>query len=227
MRLMCASRPRRYLDGVIFGIVASQDRANGTRSLARGNPAGLPPSDLVEPASLKLAPLSKPDRAGHGNDSGRVGDAAGSIVGQFFRRCPRIQYVGVEHNTIPVPLRSLDRSVGWRPLHRCSRRGATGRDNGEGQENFYEFDVDPGHSSVMANRGSAQNDPTNPVGLYLVNPYGVAVGYGQNSDSATGAQAPVRYCLRTEPGTRALDADRGFRRTRSPATRSPNRSGAI
>src|SRR5208283_2971671 len=59
-----------------------------------------------------------------------------------------------------------------------------------------EFDVGPGHSSLMVNVVLA-NTPTNMVGLYLVNPYGVAVGYGQNMDSATGTPglAATAYAL--------------------------------
>jgi hypothetical protein len=83
--------------------------------------------------------------------------------------------------------------------------GGNGRPNGQGQINYYEFNVPAGHTSITADL-SLQNDPTDPVGTYLVAPDGTAVGFGQNN-LTTGSKTLTAYALNPAPGTWTLIVD--------------------
>ncbi|HEY1724551.1 MAG TPA: S8 family serine peptidase [Steroidobacteraceae bacterium] len=191
--------------GVIFGIVASQ---GGTNSKVPWRVATqqFVSFGSVAPASLTLAPGQSQTVTVSATTPTNPGDAAGSIVVSTSGDGADA-YVGTEHNTIPVTLRSLiDVTHGGRFSGVLT--GGNGRDPGHGQENFFEFNVPPGHSSVLANVQLA-NDPSDIAGAYLVNPYGVAVGFGQNADSATGKSATslTAYTLNPVPGTWTLVLD--------------------
>ncbi|HKN72148.1 MAG TPA: S8 family serine peptidase [Terriglobales bacterium] len=132
------------------------------------------------------------------------GDAAGSIVltssGGGFDK-----YVGAESNSIPVTLRSLvDLAHGG--AFSGVLTGGNGRAPGEGQVDYYEFNVGPGHSSITANV-SLTNDVGDVVGTYLVNPDGVAVGFGQNSLNGTNSLSLTAYTLNPVAGTWTLIVD--------------------
>jgi hypothetical protein len=105
------------------------------------------------------------------------GDAAGSIVvtssADGFDDA-----VGIESNSILVTLRSLV-DVNRGGAFRGSITGGNGCPPGQGEVAYHEFNVGPGHNSITANL-SLTKDVGNVVGVYLVNPDGVAVGFGQN-----------------------------------------------
>jgi len=191
--------------GVIFGIVASQGGTNGPVPW-RVATQRFVPFGSVSPASFKLAPFQSETVQITATTPASPGDAAGSIVvsasGDGFDK-----YIGTERNSIAVTLRSLVNLQNGGAFSGLLT-GGNGRSGGEGQENFYEFDVGPGHSSVMANV-VLTNDPTDAVGLYLVNPDGVAVGFGQNTDSVTGTPglATTVYALNPVPGRWTLIVD--------------------
>jgi hypothetical protein len=190
--------------GVIYGIVASQ---GGTNSPVPWRVATeqFVSFGSVSPSTLKLAPFRSETVQITATTPATPGDAAGAIVVSASGNGSD-PYVGTERDTIPVTLRSLI-SLADGGTFSGVATGGNGRGN-YGQENFYEFDVGPGHESIMANVTLA-NDPTNPVGLYLVNPDGVAVGYGQNTDSVSGTAglAATAYALNPVPGRWTLIVD--------------------
>ena len=84
--------------------------------------------------------------------------------------------------------------------------GGNGRPNGEGQEQFYEFDVPSGVNDIRADV-SFPNDPSDPVGEYLVSPDGDTVGYGQNSLEGTGGTSLSAYAINPAAGRWTLIVD--------------------
>jgi Subtilase family/Peptidase inhibitor I9 len=190
--------------GVIFGIVASQGGTNGPVPW-RVATQRFVPFGSVSPAFFELAPSQSETVEITATTPDRPGDAAGSIVVSASGD-DSDKYIGTERNSIAVTLRSLV-NVSQGGNFSGTLTGGNGR-GGEGQENFYEFDVGPGHSSLMANVVLA-NDATDAFGLYLVNPDGVAVGFGQNTDSATGTPglAAAAYALNPVPGRWTLIVD--------------------
>jgi hypothetical protein len=84
--------------------------------------------------------------------------------------------------------------------------GGNGRPNGEGQQQYYEFDVRPAVQNIQADVSFA-NDPSDPVGEYLVNPDGDTVGYGQNSVEGTNGTSLSAYAVDPIPGRWTLIVD--------------------
>lgn len=131
-----------------------------------------------------------------------AGDADGSFV--FTSTSDGTDpNVGVEANSIPVTLRSLI-NLNSGGAFSGVITGGNGRPNGEGQVAYYEFDVGTGHSSIAANVLAPSNEAP-PIGAYLVNPYGVAVGFGTGYQQ--GSQALTAYTLNPVPGRWALIVD--------------------
>ncbi len=76
---------------------------------------------------------------------------------------------------------------------------ATAVDLGEGQEQYYEFDVPYGVRDITADV-SLTNDAGDPVGSYLVSPDGDTLGYGQNALNGTSGTSLSAYTLNPVPG---------------------------
>ena len=84
--------------------------------------------------------------------------------------------------------------------------GGNGRANGKGQQQYYEFNVPAGVRDISADVSIA-NDPTDPVGAYLIAPDGEALGYGQNSLNGTALTTLTANTLNPVPGTWTLIVD--------------------
>jgi len=189
--------------GVIYARLGSLGGTTGTVpwqvSTQRFVPFG-----WVSPSSFFLARGQSQTIEVRASTPSTPGDSAGSIVltssGGGFDR-----YLGFERNSIPVTLRSLvDVEDGG--AFSGVLTGGNGRSPGEGQVNYYQFRVGPGHRSITANV-SLTNDVADNVGAYLVNPDGVAVGFGQNSLNGTNSQALTAYTHDPLAGTWTLIVD--------------------
>lgn len=151
----------------------------------------------VSPSALSLKPGQSAIVTVSANLPAHPGDAAGAVV---------IKGAGGV-NTIPVTLRSYV-PVGGANSGAFSGllTGGNGRPLGQGQVNYYEFNVGGGQTSIMANV-SLTKDAGNPVGAYLVAPDGNVLGYGQNTLNKTNGLSLTAYTLNPVPGTWTLIVD--------------------
>jgi hypothetical protein len=180
--------------GVIFGDVASQGGTNGTVPWQIATQRFIP-FGSVSPSRLFLAPGQSRTVTVTATTPTSPGDASGSIVlGSGFG-------FG-DASSIPVTLRSLV-EPGSGGSFSGTLTGGNGRPNGEGQEEYYEFNVPSGIHDVTANV-SFPNDPTDPVGAYLISPDGDTLGYGQNSLNGVDITSLTANTLNPVSGTWTL-----------------------
>ena len=181
--------------GVIFGNVASAGGTNGVVPWEVSTQQHVP-FGSVSPSSVTLAPGQSRTVSVSATDSSAPGDSSGAVV---------LTPSGGTATSIPVTLRSL-----VTPSHggafSGNLTGGNGRPNGEGQEQFYEFDVPSGVKDIRADV-SFPNDPSDPVGEYLVSPDGDTVGYGQNSLEGTGGTSLSAYAIDPAAGRWTLIVD--------------------
>jgi subtilase family protein len=188
--------------GVIFGDVASKGGTNGTVSWQVKTEKFVPFGE-VEPESLFLAPGESRTVEVSATTPSSPGDAAGSIV--------LTSDFGLAGTTsIPVTLRSMVDVKRGGKFHGVLT-GGNGRAPGEGQEQFYEFQVPKGVRDITANVSFA-NDAANPIfggggqqaGGYLISPDGDVLGYGQNNLIDSNDLSLTAYTLDPVPGTWTL-----------------------
>ena len=108
-------------------------------------------------------------------------------------------------STIPVTLRS-EIDVAGGGAFSGTLNGGNGRNPGEGQDDYYEFNVGSGVNDITANV-SLTNDASDPVGAYLVDPNGNVAGYGQNSINGTQTTPLTAYAVNPIQGTWTLIVD--------------------
>ena len=157
--------------GVIFGDDAADGGTNGVINWSVAS-EDFVPFGSVSPSNITLAPGASQTVTVSATTPNTPGDSSGSIV-----LTPTTGGV----STIPVTLRSL---VDVDPVQGGTFSGlvtgGNGRDPGEGQQQYYEFNVPQGVHNIVSDLQLA-TDPTQAVGEYLVSPDGDVVGYGENS----------------------------------------------
>ena len=188
--------------GVIFSDVSTSHGSTGTVSW-RAATENYTSFGSVSPASLTLAPGQSGQFHVTDSTPSSPGDAAGSVV---------INSSTGDTTTIPVTLRSLIEPAGNPGGNQDGNSqgganggfsgtltGGNGRPPGQGQEQYYEFDVPSGVHDITANVAFA-TDPSIQVAEFLVSPDGDTLGYGVNSVNGKSGTAVSAYTLNPAPG---------------------------
>ena len=184
--------------GVIFGDVAAKNGTNGTVPWQVATQQYVPFAS-VWPSSIVLRPGQSQTVYVSATTPSSPGDAAGSIVVNSNQ--------SATNTSIPVTLRSLVPVGGgfWGGGLASGSfsgvlTGGNGRPPGQGQVDYFEFNVGRGVSNITANV-SLTNDGDDTVASYLISPDGDTLGYGQNASPGTTLTA---YTLNPVPGTWTL-----------------------
>ena len=186
--------------GVIFGDVAADGGTNGTVPW-RVATQQFTPFGSVSPSKIQLAPGQSKTVTVTATTPAQPGDSAGSIT-LTSNLGGTDEFLGAESNSIAVTLRSMvDVATGG--TFSGVLNGGNGRAPGEGQVNYYEFNVGAGTKNITANV-SLTNDAADPVGSYLVSPDGDVGGYGQNNLNGTQGTSLTAYALNPAAGTWTL-----------------------
>jgi len=181
--------------GVIFGDVAADGGTNGVVPWQVETEQYLPFAKIT-PSHLTLAPGASQAVTVSAANPSSPGDLAGSIL-----LTSSLGY----GTSVPVTLRSLVQP-GMGGAFSGVLTGGNGRPSGEGEIQYYEFNVPAGIRNVTANL-SLTSDANDPVGLYLVSPDGDTLGYGQNSINGDQTLAATAWTLNPVPGLWTLIVD--------------------
>ena len=200
--------------GVIFGDVAADGGTNGTVPW-QVSTQQFTPFGSVSPSTVFLAPGQSRTVTVSATTPSSPGDEAGSIVltsraSGSFRSSRHARQLsgsgGTQGSTsIPVTLRSLV-NVAAGGAFSGVLTGGNGRAPGQGQADYYQFNVGTGVRDITANV-SLTNDVADPVGAYLVSPDGNSLGYGQNSVNGANTLSLSAYTLHPVAGTWTLVVD--------------------
>ncbi len=189
--------------GIIFSRIKAIGGVNGTVPY-RIATQKLVPFGSVSPASLSLSPGQSQTVQVHATTPASPGDSAGSVV-LSASGAGRDPYLGQEQRSIAVTLRSLV-DVAHGGAFTGVLTGGNGRGGVPGQVSYYAFKVPAGTSTITANV-SLTNDFADVVGAYLVNPQGIAVGFGQNTGTGGSGQSLTANAASPIPGVWTLIVD--------------------
>ena len=178
--------------GVIFGDTGTNGGTDGTVPW-RVATQQFVSFGSVSPNRLILSPGHSQTVTVSANASSTPGDSAGSIV---------VSNGSSTNSSIAVVLRSLI-NVSSGGTFGGTLTGGNGRNPGNGQAEYYEFNVGSGVSNITANV-SFGNDANDPVVEYLVSPDGDTLGYASNSLNGTSSPALSAWTLNPTPGTWTL-----------------------
>jgi Subtilase family len=182
--------------GVIFGDTAANGGTNGTVPW-RVATERFAPFGSVSPGHLILGPGQSRTVTVSATTPSSPGDSSGSIV-----ISSNLGFGGT--TSIPVTLRSLVQPrMNSAGSFSGALTGGNGRPPGFGQVEYYEFKVPSGVPDITANVQFA-NDPSDPVGMYLISPDGDTLGYGQNSINGTNETVLTANTRNPVPGTWTL-----------------------
>jgi hypothetical protein len=179
--------------GVIFGDTAANGGTNGTVPW-RVATQQFDSFGSVSPSSLSLAPGQSATVTVSATIPSTPGDSAGAIV---------LNSTPGGSTSIAVTLRGLLNPAAGAASFSGTLTGGNGRPPGEGQDQYYQFNVPSGTKNIEANVTLA-NDADDPVGLYLIAPDGAALGFGQNLLNTTNELSATAYTLNPAAGTWTL-----------------------
>ncbi len=189
--------------GVIFSRIKAIGGVTGTIPW-RVATQNFVPFGTVSPSSLTLAPGQSQTVSISATTPSTPGDSSGSIV-LSSAGAGVDPYLGQERGTISVTMRSkVDAAHGG--AFSGVLTGGNGRAGTPGEVAFYAFQVGPNDTSIAANL-SLTNDFGDTVSAYLVNPDGVAVGFGQNSANGTNGPSLTANAVDPVPGLWTLIVD--------------------
>ena len=154
----------------------------------------------VSPSTLTLAPGQSQTVTVSATTPSRPGNASGSVV---------VTPSGGGGTSISVVTRSVvEPSSGSSGGGSFSGTltGGNGREGAQGQQQYYNFNVPSGVNDITANV-KLTNDAGDPVGVYLVNPDGDVLGFGQNTFNGTSTLGATAYASDPIPGKWTLIID--------------------
>jgi Subtilase family/Peptidase inhibitor I9 len=183
--------------GVIFGDAAAYGGTNGSIPWRVATEQYVP-FGTTSPSSLKLAPGQTKQFFVFEKTPASPGDASGSIV-------LNSDLDSGEHTSIPVTLRTLINPLAGGAFSGVLT-GGNGRPNGEGEVEYYQFNVGPFARNITADL-SLSSDAGDGVGAYLVDPAGQVEGYGQNSINGTKGLTVTANTVAPVSGTWTLIVD--------------------
>jgi hypothetical protein len=181
--------------GVIFGDTGADGGTGGTVPW-RVATQQFVPFGSVSPSALALGPGQSGTVTVTAATPRQPGDASGSIV---------VSGGSGPSTSIAVTLRSLVDVAGGGSFG-GTLTGGNGRAPGEGQEQYYEFDVGSGVQDIDASVRFAR-DAGDPVGEYLVSPDGDTLGYGSDTLFSQTGTTLTAWTLHPVPGTWTLIVD--------------------